>query len=183
MKRLFFDMDGVLAEYRENCTEKDMKKRGYFSSLRPEANMVSALKMLLDNEDALGISVCVITKVYPALFRYSVREKLEWRDEYLDTLFDSEFIMVNGDEQEKSDAVREQLGFDIDEDCILIDDYNPNLREWNRNGGTTVKYVNAINDKNKSFIGRRISHSMSAEEIYGYILDMIGKTAPSNAAA
>ena len=33
MKKIFFDMDGVLAEYRKNCTEEDMKKKGYFYSL------------------------------------------------------------------------------------------------------------------------------------------------------
>ena len=174
MKRIFFDMDGVLAEYRENCSEADMKKKGYFSSLMPETNMVNALNRLAENSEELGISVCVLTKVYPSDFKYSISEKLEWRDEYLPLLLDSEFIMVNGEKEEKSEAIKSLTDVDIDEDCFLIDDYNYNLFEWRGKGGSTIKYVNGINDKNKSFIGNRLSYEMSEDEIYSSILEMVG---------
>ena len=183
MKRLFFDMDGVLAEYRRDCTEKDFKEKGYFASLKPEWNMIGALEKLIENEKELGISVCVLTKVYPRAFRYSVREKQEWRDEFLPLLFDSEFMMVNGEEEEKSAAIRERLGIEIDESCILIDDYNYNLAEWTKNGGTAVKYVNGINDKNHSFIGSRLRYDMSAEEIYASLVEMINDNTLSPLAA
>ena len=184
MKKVFFDMDGVLAEYRENCSEYDMKQKGYFSSLKPERNMVNALTRLALDSDMLGIRVCVLTKVYPTVFKYSVREKLEWRDEYLPELYDSEFIMVNGEELEKSEAVSELNDCAIDSDCYLIDDYNPNLAEWVKNGGSAVKYVNEINDKNHSFIGERIMHTMTEDEIYSFIVNLVnGTTTPTNAAA
>ncbi len=183
MKRVFFDMDGVLAEYRSGCTENDMKKQGYFKSLKPEANMLGALEMLCDNSEELGIGVCVLTKIYPSLFRYSAREKMEWRDCYMPNLFDSEFIMVNGEKEEKSDAIKELFNTDINGDCILIDDYNRNLKEWADCGGTAVKYVNGINDKNRSFIGSRIFNSMTSEEIYNYILSLINGYEPINTAA
>ncbi len=184
MKKVFFDMDGVLAEYRNGCTENDMKEKGYFSSLKPEMNMINALTRLALDSDELGIRVCVLTKVYPTQFKYSVSEKLQWRDEYLPDLFDSEFVMVNGEEQEKSEAVCDLTGGAINEDCFLIDDYNPNLAEWIKNGGSAVKYVNKINDKNRSFVGNRILHTMSEDEIYTYIVSMLnGTTTPTNAAA
>ena len=177
-------MDGVLAEYRKDCTENDMKKKGYFLSLKPEINMVNALTRLALDSDMLGIKVCVLTKVYPTQFKYSVREKLEWRDEYLPELFDSEFIMVNGEEQEKSEAVRELTNGAVNSDCYLIDDYNPNLAEWVKNGGNAVKYVNEINDKNRSFVGNRITHTMTEDEIYSFIVNLVnGTTTPTNAAA
>ena len=184
MKRIFFDMDGVLAEYRENCSEADMKKKGYFSSLMPEENMISALNRLAQDSEKLGIGVCVLTKVYPNEFKYSISEKLEWRDEHLPLLFDSEFIMVNGEKEEKSEAIKNLLNVNIDEDCFLIDDYNYNLFEWRGKGGSTIKYVNGINDKNKSFIGNRLSHKMSADEIYSSILEMVnGANTPTKTAA
>lgn len=183
MKKFFFDMDGVLAEYRENCTVQDMQKKGYFRTLAPEENMLGALSMLLENGEKLGISVCVLTKVYPSEFRYSVREKQEWRDEFMPDLFDSEFIMVNGETEEKSDAIKAMLGAGINGDYFLIDDYNANLAEWIDAGGTAVKYVNKINDKNRSFIGNRLSYKMSAEEIYNAILEMAGVNSPLGAAA
>lgn len=183
MKKFFFDMDGVLAEYREGCTEEDMQKKGYFKTLAPEENMLAALDMLLENGEKLGISVCVLTKVYPSLFKYSAREKAEWRDEYMPNLFDSEFIMVNGETEEKSDAVKALLGAGINGDYFLIDDYNANLAEWIDAGGKAVKYVNKINDKNRSFIGHRLSYKMTAQEIYNAILEIAGVNSPLGAAA
>ncbi len=183
MKKIFIDMDGVLTEYRKDCQTEDLMQKGYFLSLKPEWNMLGALKRLMESCDSLGFSVCVLTKVYPGLFRHSVSEKLQWRDKYLPDLFDSEFVMVNGEEQEKSAAVEELLGGKINEDCILIDDYNANLREWHKNGGTAVKYVNGINDKNRSFIGKRLSFDMSEEELYNAILSMIFTQSPAPAAA
>lgn len=183
MKKVFIDMDGVLTEYRKDCHTEDLMQKGYFLSLKPEWNMLGALQKLIETGDALGISVCVLTKVYPSLFKYSVSEKLQWRDRYMPDLFDSEFVMVNGEEQEKSDAVKDILGDEISTDCILIDDYNANLREWHANGGTAVKYVNGINDKNRSFIGNRLSFDMSAEEIYNAILALVFSSSPAPAVA
>lgn len=172
MKNLFIDMDGVLTEYRKGCTEAELKQKNYFLSLKPEENMLCALAMLIENGERLGINVFVLTKVYPSLFKCSIGEKQQWRDEYMPYLFDSEFVMVNGEKEEKSQAVCELLGREIDEDCILIDDYNHNLAEWTQSGGTAVKYVNEINDKNKSFIGNRISYSMSPLDIYQTLVNI-----------
>jgi hypothetical protein len=179
MKKIFFDMDGVLAEYRRDCTEDEMNSRGYFVSLKPEWNMVNALNRLLEN----GVSVCVLTKVYPSMFKYSVREKQEWRDRFLPLLYDSEFIMVNGEEEEKSEAIRRYFNEQIDGDCILIDDYNPNLAEWTRQGGRAVKYVNGINDKRHSFVGERLSYTMSEDEIFNALYEMVNPTKPVTTAA
>lgn len=184
MKKVFFDMDGVLAEYRKDSTVEEMSVKGYFASLRPEWNMIKALIRLALDSDKLGFSVCVLTKVYPTQFKYSVSEKAEWRDEFLPELLDSEFIMVNGEKEEKSEAIKNRLGCEIDSDCFLIDDYNYNLSDWMKNGGSAIKYVNGINDKNRSFIGKRISYKMSAEEIYDYIINLIGgNNTPTTAAA
>ena len=183
MKKLFIDMDGVLAEYRRDCKTEDLMQKGYFLTLKPEWNMLGAIKRLMENCDELGVKICVLTKVYPTLFKYSVSEKLQWRDKFMPELFDSEFVMVNGENEEKSEAVREIIGTDIDRDCVLIDDYNANLREWLENGGTAVKYVNGINDKNRSFAGSRLSFDMSEEELYNAILDLLFKKAPAPAAA
>ena len=179
MKKFFFDMDGVLAEYKKNADPTDFEKRGYFRNLAPERNMLDALNMLLEDADALGISICVLTKVYPTRFRYSVREKQEWRQEYMPDLFDSEFVMVNGEEEEKSEVIAAMLGAGLNKDYFLIDDFNRNLYEWQEAGGTPVKYVNGINDTHRSFIGTRLDHTMSSEEIYRAILEMAGVFAPA----
>ncbi len=179
MKKFFFDMDGVLAEYKNGCDESDLAQKGYFRNLAPEENMVKALSMLLEDSERLGIRLCVLTKVYPSLFPCSLREKEEWRREYLPDLFDSEFIMVNGEECEKSEAISALLGAGLNEDYFLIDDYNQNLAEWAEAGGTPVKYVNAINDTHRSFVGHRLSYQMTPQEIYDAILAMAGILTPA----
>lgn len=176
MKRLFIDMDGVLAEYRKSCNEKELAKKNYFLTLKPEVNMLNAIEMLVNSSEELGYSVHVLTKVYPKMFKHSVDEKLQWRDEYMPFLYDSEFIMVDGEKEEKSQAIKELLGCSIDESCILVDDYNFNLTDWASNGGTSVKFVNNINDKNHSFVGNRISYDMSAFEIYSALLSIMNLT-------
>ncbi len=173
MKNIFIDMDGVLTEYRTDCTPNDLKQKDYFLSLKPEENMLAALSMLIENAEALDLHICVVTKVYPTAFKYSVSEKLQWRDQYMPYLFDSEFIMVDGEKQEKSQAIEEILNMKIDENCILIDDYNHNLADWSANSGTAVKFVNKINDRNKSFVGNRISYNMTPLDIYQTILRLV----------
>lgn len=42
-KNLFIDMDGVLAEWREDQTAKDTYRKGYFENLRPYSNVVGAV--------------------------------------------------------------------------------------------------------------------------------------------
>ncbi len=173
MKNIFIDMDGVLAEYRKDCTEHDLMKKDYFLTLQPQWNMLKAMEMLIESASSMGFNVHVLTKVYPSIFKHSVNEKLQWRDEYMPYLYDSQFIMVNGEVEEKSDAIKNQLGIDINEDCILIDDYNHNLHEWSLNGGTAIKYINPINDKTKSFVGNRIAYTMDAYSIYKILINIL----------
>lgn len=173
MKKIFIDMDGVLAEYRENCTELELMQKGYFSSLAPERNMLGALEMLVDNAENFGYSICVLSKVYPSIFRYSISEKYEWKDEFMPYLYDSEFLLVDGEKEEKAEAIEKMQNTKIDKDCILIDDYNHNLTNWQQNGGTAVKFINEINDKKKSFVGNRISYDMTALEIFNEIIKIV----------
>lgn len=183
MKNIFIDMDGVLAEYKKDCTEETLRQKDYFLNLKPEENMLQALSLLIDNCESLGVNIFVLTKVYPTLFKYSISEKEQWRDKYMPYLFDSEFIMVNGETQEKSDAICELLDIELNEDCVLIDDYNHNLADWRKKGGTAVKYVNEINDKNKSFVGNRITYSMTPLDIYQTLLNIVGTVNPTPFAA
>lgn len=173
MKNIFIDMDGVLAEYRIDCTEELLAQQGYFANLKPLENMLDALNILVQNARKNGYKVCVLTKVYPTMFKYSVEEKQEWRAKYMPYLCDNEFVIVDGEKEEKSEAIRNNLGIDIDENCVLIDDYNYNLYDWQTNGGTPIKFVNPINDKRKSFKGNRISYSMSPIEIVSALTNAV----------
>lgn len=170
---VFFDMDGCLAEYRIYCSFNDMKEKGYFGTLKPEWNMVEAFKKLLSNHKD-NVEVYILTKVYPKVLSYSVQEKKEWIKQIMPFVPADHLIMVDAEQNvEKSQAIKNALDIDIDENCILIDDYNANLIEWAEKGGTPIKYVNGVNDKNKSFEGFRLSYFQNKQAIvdslYKYI--------------
>ena len=173
IKNIFFDMDGVLTEYKTYCGVNEMMQKGYFGSLKPEWNMLLAFKMLYENAHKYGINVYVLTKVYPNMFKFSIDEKVEWKDLLMPFLTDDHFIMVNGEKTEKSKAVKDKLGVKIDKNCVLIDDYNLNLDEWRKKGGLAIKYVNGVNDKNQSFEGYRLSYMQSPESIVETLLNYI----------
>ena len=166
MKYIFFDMDGVLAEYRIYCSERDMRQKGYFSTLKPEWNMVEALKKMTEKyKNNKNIGIFILTKVYSSFLPYSIPEKIEWKNKIMPFISEENFIMVDGEHMEKTEAIKKKLGVSIDKNCYLIDDYNPNLNDWLEKGGTPIKYTNGVNDKNQSFKGDRINYMFTAAEI------------------
>lgn len=72
----------------------------------------------------------------------SLDEKQKWLDRYLPNI-DKEHRIFTSLNVPKSEAIGHRL---TDKD-ILIDDYNKNLLEWQKAGGTSVKAKNNINHK------------------------------------
>ena len=169
-KKIFFDMDGVLTEYRIYCGQHEMQQEGYFDTLKPEWNMVLAF---INLATVYPNNVFILTKVYPTIYPYSVEEKKNWVRKILPDFDCQNMIMVNGEKEEKSEAIKNFFGFQIDQDCFLIDDYNPNLYDWRMKGGRAIKYVNGVNDKKGSFNGHRILFTDTPDAIYDKILKII----------
>lgn len=135
--RIFVDMDGTIARFHdENLYLERMFEKGFFRDLKPFENAVSAIKELVkDNTSEIFILSATVNSC-------SLEEKQEWLDRYLPEI-DKEhriFISLN---VPKSEAIGHRL---TDKD-ILIDDYNKNLLEWQKAGGTSVKAKNNINHK------------------------------------
>ena len=59
-KRIFLDMDGVLAEYKADASVEDMKVAGYFKNLAPREQMIEAVKYLLSMK---GFDVFILSAV------------------------------------------------------------------------------------------------------------------------
>lgn len=147
-RRVFVDMDGVLAEYLPEATESDMARKGFFRALMPREEMISSVKALIRTKEA---EVFVLSAVSPHWAERVMREKNEWLDEYLPEI-DAEhriFALV-GDN--KADYVK-----DITENDVLLDDHSPNLKAWAASGGKAIKVLNGINGKGGTFVtGPRI---------------------------
>ena len=135
--RIFVDMDGTLARFHdENLYLERMFEKGFFRVLKPFENAVSAIKELVkDNTSEIFILSATVNSC-------SLEEKQEWLDRYLPEI-DKEHRIFTSLNVPKSEAIGHRL---TDKD-ILIDDYNKNLLEWQKAGGTSVKAKNNINHK------------------------------------
>lgn len=135
--KIYIDMDGTVARFHdENLYLERMFEKGFFRDLKPFENAVSAIKELVkDNTSEIFILSATVNSC-------SLEEKQEWLDRYLPEI-DKEHRIFTSLNVPKSEAI----GHKLTDKSILIDDYNKNLMEWEKAGGTSVKAKNNINHK------------------------------------
>ena len=148
VSRLFVDMDGTLAAFRKVTALEELYERGYFSGLRPQENVVTAIRRLARDPSGQGDVLAA------ALFdsHYALDEKNSWLDRYLPELGREQRIFVPCGES-KALYISSHL---CPED-ILLDDYTVNLEDWRMHGGTGIKLLNGINHTRRSWDGARLS--------------------------
>ena len=138
-KRVFIDMDGVLAEYRPDATDEDYLSRGYYLGLAPRPAMLEAVRFLVDSDIA---DVFVLSSVIAGIEDAAVAEKNAWLDRYLPQIDRSHRVFpLCG--CSKAEAVSVAGKCDV-----LCDDYSHNLENWHIAGGSAVKILNECNGKN-----------------------------------
>lgn len=142
-KRIFFDMDGVLAEFKPEAKMDDLLSDGYYRNLKPLQKNIDALNYLVEK----GAEVFILSKVLSDKAR---KEKDDWLDAYQVNIPKSKRLYVEIDE-DKSDYIA-----DLTADDILLDDFSSNLIEWTNAGGTAIKILNDWNGSGEKFKGKRI---------------------------
>ena len=141
--RIFVDMDGTLAKWQWVGPDTFTKK-GYYSSLPLEENMVEAAKELISDKEC---EVFILSAVLRD--NHSESDKNEWLDKYLPQIPRENRIFVPYGDC-KNDYVSHEDG------DVLIDDYNPNLEEWK---GIPIKFVNDINNGSGEWKGFTVNHT------------------------
>ena len=152
-KRIFVDMDGVLAKWNKDASFEETLEKGYFLNREPQENMISAIRDLSKCFD-----ITILTSVYPE--GTAIEEKKEWLKQYgLDHI---PVVFVPYGHRK-----RDYIELRDDEALFLIDDYTKNLIEWEAEDDYSygIKFVNEINDTHKTFDGIRLSSAMSAKSI------------------
>ena len=163
-KRLFLDMDGLLAEYRKFYRVEQYFQDGYYLSLKPNENIVRAVKKIILNEPDIDVYVL---SAFPQGSNGD-KEKDLWLDKHLPELKHEKRIFTY-----VGQSKRDFIEGDISENDYLFDDYTVNLVDFEKGGGHGIKGLNGLNNRNKSWDGCKISYKKSPEEIYKSLVDII----------
>lgn len=148
MKRIYFDMDGVLAKWDSTKTLEQVCAPGYFKNCEVDKEA----KALLDEIAAARMPFGILTAVPTA---EAMGSKMAWLRENFPYIKPSQVTFVPfGDDK--------SLYVDYPENCILVDDYTKNLLDWK---GVGVKFLNGINDTHSSWRGMRISGKKDAMKL------------------
>ena len=157
--KIYFDMDGVLANFNKGVIDLlhlkpinqsdpfDYKKTNalyakmrtvdhYYDMLEP---IQEAVDLLLELYEKYGDDVQILTAI-PKPHRGIItasEDKINWTKRLI-----SDKIKINICYR------AEKANFCTGADCILIDDYDKNIREWEALGGTGILYTNIEDVKN-----------------------------------
>jgi len=165
LKRIYFDMDGTLAEWRGWVKDvSQIYEKDYFASLNPQASVVNAVRLLAQE----NIAEIKILSSYLSDSPYAADEKYAWVQKWMSDFIDkSDVILVPG-----GISKPEFIGH-ICKDDILVDDYSKNLTEWETAGGTPVKCFNQYNGKSGAYWKNHISALMCSQYNYKYLKRLI----------
>lgn len=137
-------MDGVLAEFKKVNSIDKLYEKGYFANLKPMQNVIAAIDYIHDETD---IEVNILTS-FLSDSNYAKKEKMEWLDKYLPDLLPSNYIFVP-----YGIPKRFYISDRLSRSDFLLDDYTPNLLDWNKKG-TGIKLLNGINNTNGTWVNR-----------------------------
>lgn len=133
LKPLYFDMDGVLANFdaEPNAKIRFLTERGFFARLKPLIRNVQVVDMLSRRNPN---SVYIITKSP----HKAEGDKRLWLARWLPNIEPSHIIMVRLYEN-KTDKMQTENG-------ILFDDWEKNILQWKSKVGNAAYQVKADGD-------------------------------------
>lgn len=172
MGRIFVDMDGTVARWNTDISsEEELLEPGYFRNRVPEDDIIEALRILSEDGADIYILSCCLNDTYIP------RDKDVWCERHMPFIPHDHRILVPYS-KDKAQYIEGGIG----KDDLLIDDHTPNLKEWEKSGGTAVKFLNGINWKHRTWQGPVIHADMPpfmmSEEIRSHAEDGLAKSLP-----
>ncbi len=140
-KRVFIDMDGTLCRFHDtdhNYIER-MWEKGFYIGLKPFEELVKAISLCADRNP--DVEFYVLSAVLETEPPFAEDEKRQWVQEHIPQIKPERMIFV------PAGADKASFIENFDKNCYLLDDYNKNLREWQNAGGTSIKFINDINNR------------------------------------
>lgn len=153
--KLYVDMDGVLAEFRNLSNIEMLYEKNYFANLEPLKNVVDGVKELIEQVKGKNeIEIFILSSVLKDS-HYARTEKNEWLDRNIPEIDAAHRIFLDYG-QDKFSVIEE-----FDHNCVLLDDYTHNLQKWDEMGGISIKLLNPVNNRNHTWQGARIEHTLN----------------------
>lgn len=163
--RIFLDMDGTLAEYRDCVALTQFGIKNYYGSLKAEENLIEGIRLLLkkypDTEIHI-LSACPYPSENEKPEHSAKAQKHKWLDENFPEIpFENRHLIYVGESK------REAIPGGVRKTDVLIDDLSHNLKDYYNNGlgGTGIKISNGQNGRNHTWKGPVIAYDSSPEQI------------------
>lgn len=178
----WFDKDGVLAKYDYALYESEagapapwlVRNAHIYRHLDEYENMAAAFRSLYARYHNKSEKDCVLrprvlTSVSDGLtLSEHVLDGMYWCEQHLHLKAKDFYACAVAKESIPVSLKREITKFDV-----LLDDYTPNLENWQKAGGTAVKVVNEINSSSNDF--PCISVAWQSEGIINRLVEIAGK--------
>lgn len=162
-QRLFVDIDGTLAVFKQVDTLETLYEKGYFLNLQPHENVVAAVKDIVINHPEIEVN---ILSAYLTDSKYALQEKNEWLDKYLPEIDQAHrvFVSCGSDKKEGIGGIRS--------DDFLLDDYTQNLNDWEP-PARGIKLLNGINHTRGTWEHDRIRYDRSPADLADGIVSVM----------
>lgn len=169
------DMDGVLNKYiREDYRGSNpvfLHKGGhYYRYLEPDFSAIDMLKILKNH----GFNIFIISKLPKDddMFKEHYNDKVQWLRDNIPFINEYQFFPTVDSKSKAviSEYYRSDV-FTLKQSDILIDDFNDNLIDWGKAGGTAIKYLNGVNSR-ESWNGYTINRGTFKKDI-DYLLSVL----------
>lgn len=162
-KRLFVDMDGTLAEFKNVDTLEVLYEQGYFKNLKPQINVVDAIKEIINKNE---VEVFILSAVLSDS-KYALDEKNEWINKFLPEIDKDHRIFPPCGEDKKN-----YIPDHIRNNDFLLDDYTHNIMLWSP-PTEGIKLLNGINHTRGTWKGSMLSFNKSSAELAKDISNII----------
>ena len=159
--RIFIDMDGTLAEWKNIQSNNELYQKGYYASLKPNNYILEETKKLIRE----GKDIYILSS-FLSDSDYALKEKNNWLNKYLPELpIEKRIFVPYGDIKYK------YLPSKITSFDYLIDDHTKNLLDWKEAGGTGIKFLNGINHIKGIWQGLLLREDENISKNFKWILD------------
>ena len=159
--RIFIDMDGTLAEWRDIKSNSELYEKGYYESLKPNNFLLKEVKNLIKE----GKDIYILSS-FLSDSNYALKEKNLWLNKYLPELPIQKRIFVPYGDVKYKYLPSKITAFDY-----LVDDHTKNLLDWKDAGGTGIKFLNGINHIKGVWQGLLLREDEDISKNFNWILD------------